>query len=146
MGKSSKPSIAATLTDVDAEYLIVGQTLIKNLPLLLQKYAPEANGNGFDLLVEAFEVIFDDLIKLFLRRHEPIFLSEACKTFKYLLGKPETESNAETLNGKLSDVTCEDPVSKRAAQLKPNFYWHRRFRQLLLENYMTWWTNFLSAS
>ncbi|KAH6572196.1 hypothetical protein BASA62_003520 [Batrachochytrium salamandrivorans] len=141
MGKSSKPSIAATLTDVDAEYLIVGQTLIKNLPLLLQKYAPEANGNGFDLLVEviilirsiplsnfadlrqlkAFEVIFDDLIKLFLRRHEPIFLSEACKTFKYLLGKPETESNAETLNGKLSDVTCEDPVSKRAAQLKPNF-------------------------
>ncbi|XJO74885.1 hypothetical protein BDV3_005641 [Batrachochytrium dendrobatidis] len=136
-GKSGKLG-AATAEKTDSETLQMSQILIENLPPLIQKYSSELVGYGLDSLVECiilirsiplvsfidlrqikvFETLFDDLIKLFLRRHENVLVSEICTTFSHFLGSKDAATSRDASNPELPNVA--QSVSHQIAAIKTN--------------------------
>ncbi|KAJ3085099.1 hypothetical protein HK102_000319 [Quaeritorhiza haematococci] len=108
--KSSSASASAALAeDTNLE---VSRGLMKYVPKLLKKYSGEFSGNGQNRLVEvvglvrcvdvgvylelrmlkAYDSLFDDLKKLFMKHANQEVLAECCRTFHYLMGGGSTRT------------------------------------------------------
>ncbi|KND00360.1 uncharacterized protein SPPG_04684 [Spizellomyces punctatus DAOM BR117] len=122
----SKKKGTAKLEDVRME---VSRGLITHLPKLLKKYGGEYTGAGQRRVVEvvmmvrhidiriyldmrmlkAYDSLFDDLRKAFLKHSSEDILSECAQTFRYLMGREKVEPSVSA-SGRQQRATNSNAV------------------------------------